>query len=98
MNKGAVAILVIMIVVVGVIMFGCNNDNNSYDSGYSSSSFTNKFGTPSTKCAHSGCSKTIAKTGDTNCCTTHSNRCGSCYCYIDEDAMFCMTCIKNAIG
>lgn len=62
------------------------------------SGFTNRYGTPSTICAHSGCSKTIASSGDTNCCKTHSNRCGNCGCYIDEDAMFCMDCLEDALG
>ena len=60
--------------------------------------FSNKYGNQNTKCAHAGCTNTIACTGDTNCCVKHSNRCGECYCYIDEDAMFCMSCIKGAIG
>ena len=60
--------------------------------------FTNKYGTAKTKCAHSGCSSYIASSGDTNCCTKHSNRCGNCRCYIDEDALFCMSCIKKAMG
>lgn len=61
-------------------------------------SFTNKFGTAKTKCAHSGCNNYIAKSGDTNCCTTHSRRCIDCNCYIDEDAMWCIACIEKALG
>ncbi len=59
--------------------------------------FSNKFGTPSTICAHSGCSAFIASSGDTNCCKIHSNRCGNCNCYIDEDAMYCMSCLEDAL-
>lgn len=59
--------------------------------------FTNKYGTPTTICAHSGCNNTIAPSGDTNCCTTHSRRCGNCNAYIDEDAMYCMSCITKTI-
>ena len=59
--------------------------------------FTNKYGTPTTKCARSGCNEYIASSGDTNCCRTHSNRCGNCNCYIDGDAMYCMRCIKAAL-
>ena len=67
-------------------------------SGYSNKTyFTNKYGTSTTKCAVSGCSRYIASSGDTNCCTTHSNRCGECHCYIDGDAMFCMDCIYDAL-
>lgn len=65
------------------------------DSG--SSGFTNKYGTPTTKCAHPGCSNKIASSGNTNCCTKHSNRCGSCGIYIDEDALFCIACLTRAL-
>ena len=88
----SVAFFVIAIVVAP----GPKADTSYSDTSYSS--FTNDYGTPSTKCAHSGCSRYIASSGDTNCCTTHSNRCGNCYCYIDEDALFCMDCIEDAIG
>ncbi|MCD8051291.1 MAG: hypothetical protein LUE89_06390 [Clostridiales bacterium] len=60
-------------------------------------SFTNKYGTRTTKCAHEGCTNYIASSGDTNCCTTHSNRCGGCGCYIDEDALFCIDCLVDAL-
>ena len=76
-------------------------DDNDYDDDYgysSNSSFTNKYGTRTTKCVVSGCSNYIATSGDTNCCVSHSNKCGECYCYIDGDAMFCMSCISSAIG
>ena len=75
------------------------SSSNSGNSGSSSSSsFTNKYGTRTTKCAVSGCSNYIAKSGDTNCCTTHSRRCGECYCYIDSDAMYCMSCLTSAVS
>lgn len=67
-------------------------------SSYSGSSFTNKYGTSTTKCYIAGCNNYIAKSGDTNCCTTHSNKCGNCYCYIDSDAMYCMSCLSGAIS
>ena len=73
---------------------GSSNSSGSSSSG----SFTNKFGTRTTKCAVSGCSNYIAKSGDTNCCTTHSNKCGNCYCYIDGDAMYCMSCLSGALS
>ena len=60
--------------------------------------FNNKFGTSSTLCAKPGCDAFIARSGDTNCCEVHSNRCGNCYCYIDGDAMYCMSCIENALS
>lgn len=59
-------------------------------------SFTNKYGTSTTVCAHSGCTDYIASSGDTNCCQTHSNKCGECGKYIDEDALFCVECILKA--
>lgn len=61
-------------------------------------SFTNKFGTPTTKCAHAGCNNFIASSGDTNCCEEHSNKCAKCGKYIDEDAMYCMDCLEAEIS
>lgn len=58
--------------------------------------FTNKYGTPTTVCAHTGCTKYIAPSGDTNCCTIHSNQCMDCGCYIDEDATWCVSCLQKA--
>ena len=63
----------------------------------SSSGFSNKYGTSTTKCAHIGCNNPIASTGDTNCCTVHSNRCLNCGKYIDEDAVYCMDCLTKAV-
>ena len=65
--------------------------------GSNGTKFTNKYGTATTKCAHTGCSEYIASSGDTNCCVTHSHNCLNCGCYIDEDAMYCMTCIEDAL-
>ena len=73
----------------------------SYSRSYgtnSYSSFTNKYGTATTKCAHPGCNNYIATSGDTNCCTTHSRKCLECGCYIDEDALYCVSCLRKAIG
>lgn len=58
--------------------------------------FTNKYGTATTKCAKSGCNNYIASSGDTNCCTAHSNKCLNCGCYIDGDAMYCMSCLSGS--
>ena len=74
---------------VGIYCF-VEGDEPSYSNDYSYSSFTNKYGTSTTECAHVGCSNYIASSGDTNCCITHSNRCYECNCYIDEDANWCM--------
>ena len=62
----------------------------------STATFTNKYGTATTKCAHTGCNNYIASSGDTNCCTSHSNRCLECNKYIDEDSMYCMDCLTEA--
>ena len=74
-----------------------NSDDNDYTPDYSGS-FTNKYGSRTTKCAVSGCNNYIASSGDTNCCVTHSNKCGNCRCYIDGDAMYCMSCISGSIS
>lgn len=59
-------------------------------------SFSNKYGSSTTKCVVSGCNNYIASSGDTNCCTAHSNKCLNCKKYIDGDAMYCMDCIYSA--
>lgn len=69
---------------------------SSSTSSKSTASFTNQYGTSTTKCAHSGCDNYIASSGDTNCCTVHSNRCLECSKYIDGDAMYCMDCLTKA--
>lgn len=72
-------------------------DNSTNNIAHSSNSgiFTNSYGTATTKCAHNGCSNTIASSGDTNCCIVHSNKCLNCGKYIDEDALFCMDCLSG---
>lgn len=75
-----------------------SSTTSSYSSSSSSKkSFTNKYGTSTTVCAVSGCKNYIASSGDTNCCVSHSNKCGNCKCYIDGDAMFCMSCLTDAL-
>lgn len=59
--------------------------------------FTNKYGTPTTVCAHKGCTNYIASSGNTNCCERHSRNCLSCGKYIDEDAMYCVGCLAEAL-
>lgn len=73
------------------------SSNNKSNSTIKTTSFTNKYGSATTMCAHYGCSNYIAPTGDTNCCTIHSRKCGNCGKYIDEDALFCMDCLEKAI-
>lgn len=88
---GAAIGFAVGLVIVYVVFSGSMGGKNA------TSNFTNKFGTPDTVCVHSGCSNKIASTGDTNCCVTHSKNCGECGCYIDEDALFCMSCLKGAL-
>ena len=73
-----------------------SSDTSEDDGEKKDKPFTNKFGTPTTKCAHSGCNNYIASSGDTNCCEKHSKKCADCGKYIDEDAMYCMDCIEKA--
>ena len=74
------------------------NDAHATSTASTQASFTNKYGTSTTKCAHHGCNNYIASSGDTNCCTIHSRKCLECGKYIDEDATYCMDCIKKAAG
>ena len=89
------------VAIVAIVILITVATNKPYSGGTSSggsknnSYFTNKYGTPTTKCNHSGCTKNIASSGDTNCCPVHSKKCLNCGCYIDEDAMYCMDCIKS---
>lgn len=65
-------------------------------SSASTGSFTNAYGSATTKCAHPGCNNLIASSGDTNCCTVHSKKCLECGKYIDEDATYCISCLEKA--
>lgn len=89
----------IIIALIITPKFSSNTSVSSDTSSSSSSSvtFTNKYGTPTTKCNHNGCDRDIASSGDTNCCTIHSNKCKNCGKYIDEDALYCMDCIEKAL-
>ena len=73
-------------------------EEHGYKLTFSGSSFTNKFGTANTVCVVDGCSSKIATSGDTNCCPKHSNKCGNCGCYTDGDAIFCMSCLEEALS
>ena len=93
--------LLLLIVSLSLSIMACGPDtysSSTYKKSSSQSKFTNKYGTPTTKCAHPGCDRYIASSGDTNCCTVHSNRCAQCGKYIDEDALFCMDCILAGIS
>lgn len=61
----------------------------------SGNSFTNKYGTKTTKCHHSDCNNYIASSGDTWDCSYHANKCLNCGKYIDCDAMYCMDCLEG---
>lgn len=88
--------LFVILVVVAIVLFAIAIGESNRPSS-THSSFTNAYGTSSTKCAHPGCTSKIASSGDTNCCATHSNKCLNCGKYIDEDAMYCMSCLKKAL-
>lgn len=61
-------------------------------------SFTNLYGTATTQCNYSECGNPIAPCGNTNCCIAHSSKCLSCGTFIDNDAMFCLSCIEEKVG
>lgn len=61
-------------------------------------SFTNEYGTATTKCAYPSCNSYITSSGDSNSCILHSQKCLECDKYIDYDASYCMTCILNALN
>ena len=104
-RKACFIVLFILLLAVFSSCSGVSNtsrsNSSSENSYYSndntySTAFTNKYGTPTTKCAHSGCSNYIASSGDTKNCAVHSNRCKECSCFIDEDATWCMDCLMKA--
>jgi len=72
-------------------------DMSSSVSSSETYSFTNSYGASDTICNHSGCTNYIAASGDTNCCPIHSSKCLNCNKYIDEDAIYCMDCLKKSI-
>ena len=74
-----------------------SSSTTSSSSSSSSGSFTNAYGSPTTKCAYPGCNNPVASSGDTNCCSAHSNRCLNCGKLIDSDAMYCMSCLSKAL-
>ncbi len=48
-------------------------------------------------CQHNGCENIAVSSGDSVYCETHSNLCLECGCYIDEDALLCLSCIVKAL-
>ena len=46
----------------------------------------------------SGCNRSAVTSGDSVYCAQHSNRCLNCNKYIDADAMYCMSCLRDALG
>lgn len=103
---GTVMLVALIFEIIALTVVMTPDDDNDYDSDHEHnhsivddySYFSNDYGTPSTKCAIAGCSRNIASSGDTNCCSYHSNSCLECGCYIDSDAMYCMDCIYDAAG
>ena len=104
MKKSILAVMA-MAISIAFVLTGCSNTNSgsttsteSKKTTEASSTFTNAYGTPTTKCAHAGCNNYIASSGDTCYRTTHSKKCLECGKYIDEDAMYCLSCIAKAAG
>lgn len=100
-ERAAVIFMAGFLIVMALMSLGAQRLISFMDSrirvSYSEAgNFTNQYGTPSTTCAYPGCTHKIASSGDTNCCTVHSNKCLNCGKYIDSDAMYCMKCIYNA--
>lgn len=54
--------------------------------------FTNLYGTPTTQCAHRGCSMYIVASGNSNCCRLHSGKCSQCGIFINEGETLCEHC------
>lgn len=57
----------------------------------------NKVDIEPKQCQYIGCKKMAASTGDTNYCESHSAKCLECGCYINDDAMYCLNCLMNAL-
>ena len=83
-----------------------NSPASTYNPTYqsSNSSKSNNVGavsgiqsSTSNVCAHSGCTNKVAS-GDTVYCSMHSNKCLNCGKYIDEDALYCMSCLKDSVS
>lgn len=49
------------------------------------------------KCLHEGCKREQVTSGDSRYCEIHSNKCLQCGCYIDEDALYCLNCLVEAL-
>ena len=111
MKKGIIIVVVLCVAYACIASFGGSGTNKDTSSSYyatnskkdysysyksNQSSFTNLYGTPTTICAHPGCTNYIASSGDTNCCTVHSRKCLECKKYIDEDALYCISCLSKA--
>ena len=90
-----------LLLVIGVVccaMFIPTASVSSPRSTRSSSSYSSSSSGSSRTCAHRGCTRKAVTSGDSIYCSTHSNRCLNCGKYIDEDAMYCMSCLSKALG
>ena len=76
-------IALVLVLVISLSLCACGS-SSSDDSGR--------------ECAQAGCDRKAVTSGDSVYCAQHSNRCGECGCYIDGDAMFCMDCLRSALG
>lgn len=77
-------LFVVLLVTAMALCCACSGGDSSYSSG--------------AKCAMSGCNRSAVTSGDSVYCAQHSNRCLNCNKYIDADAMYCMSCLRDALG
>jgi hypothetical protein len=82
-------VILVAVVILGIILVSGLLSDNGFDGVGGSSGRT---------CAQPGCSRSAVSSGDSVYCSSHSNRCGNCGCYIDADAMFCMDCLRDALS
>ena len=80
-------VFVVLLVTAMALCCACSGGDSSYSS-YSSGA----------KCAMSGCNRSAVTSGNSVYCAQHSNRCLNCNKYIDADAMYCMSCLRDALG
>ena len=77
---------------------GMQDENNTtIVEGNLPENFTNKFGTNKTLCHRNGCKETIAFSGNTKYCETHSEKCRKCGEYINAGTTLCEDCKKNLL-
>lgn len=56
--------------------------------------YSNVYDKQWVKCSHAGCNLEIALTGDSSCCTIHSQKCLECGKNVTENNVYCRECEK----